>query len=115
VKTINTPEQDPKLTEAERVLVERYPLVNIVAETLRLGEGKGFGSKRVVTIKCGNCNVERTLATSDLFHVRYCEACANHAKKEAKKAKVISWCYNKPHAPLLGRGIPSRQEMNHDG
>jgi hypothetical protein len=72
-------------------LVGKYPDVSIIAGSLRPGEAEGWGNKRVVTIVCRICNLnERTLATSDLFHVRQCEKCAREAKRASRKANKQS-------------------------
>jgi hypothetical protein len=82
------PGQDSAIQEAERQLIAKYPLVNIKPGSLR-GAGKRpeHPGKRTVVILCGRCNRARVLATSDLFHVRYCESCAKIARKDARKAK----------------------------
>jgi hypothetical protein len=76
------------MQEAERQLVARYPLVNVKLGSLRgAGERPEHPGKRTVVILCGRCNRERVLATSDLFHVRYCESCTKIARKDVRKAK----------------------------
>jgi hypothetical protein len=67
--------------------MEKYPNVNIEIGTLRAGAAEGWDNKRIVTIRCAACNRPRTVATSDLFHVRHCEECAGAAKKAARKEK----------------------------
>jgi hypothetical protein len=80
------PVQDPAMQKAERQLVAKYPLVNIQPGSLRgAGERSEHPGKRTVVILCGRCNRERVLATSDLFHVRYCESCAKVERKAARK------------------------------
>ncbi len=86
-EALPTPQQDPKLAEAERELIAKYPLVDIVPGSLRHGSNEGWGNKRIVTIRCVTCNKERIVATSDLFHVYHCVACAKEVKKEARKAQ----------------------------
>jgi hypothetical protein len=81
------PVQSPGLAEAERKLMEKYPNVNVVVGSLRAGAAEGWGNKRVVTILCAACNRPRTVATSDVFHVRHCEECAGAAKKAARRVK----------------------------
>ena len=80
-------QQDPKLAEAEKKLIEKYKLVDIVPGTLRHGAKEGWGNKRVITIRCVSCNAERTVATSYLFHVYHCTSCAKRIKKEARKSQ----------------------------
>jgi hypothetical protein len=76
----------PALAEAERLLAEKYPHINIKPGSLQPAGGRpDFGNKRTVIILCSACNKERTLATSDLFHVSHCRDCARAAKKAAKK------------------------------
>jgi hypothetical protein len=81
------PEQDPMLAEAEQELIAKYPLVDITPGSLRDGAAEGWGKKRIVTIRCVACNKERIVATSDLFHVYHCVACAKRIKKEARKSQ----------------------------
>jgi hypothetical protein len=81
------PQQDPKLAEAEKELIARYPLVDVVPGSLRDGAAEGWGKKRIVTIRCVACNKERVVATSDLFHVYHCLTCAKRIRKEARKAQ----------------------------
>jgi hypothetical protein len=79
--------QPPELAAAEAELARKYPHVRIKPGSLRVGGTEGWGNKRIITILCINCNAERTLATSDLFHVRHCQACAKADKKAARKVK----------------------------
>jgi hypothetical protein len=80
------PVQDPTMQEAERQLVAKYPLVNIKPGSLRgAGERPEHPGKRTVVLLCGRCSRERVLATSDLFHVRYCESCSKAERKAARK------------------------------
>ncbi|MDB5312969.1 MAG: hypothetical protein JWO38_7171 [Gemmataceae bacterium] len=79
-------QHDPVLQAAEQQLMEKYPLANIKTGSLRPGASEGWGSKRIVTILCGACNAERTVATSDLFHVRHCRDCAKGGQP-TKKAR----------------------------
>ena len=81
------PQQDPKLAEAEKELIAKYPLVDIVPGSLRNGANEGWGKKRIITIRCISCNKEPIVATSDLFHVYHCTSCAKEVKKEARKAQ----------------------------
>ena len=74
-------EQNEELAEAEADLTRRYPDRRIKPGSLRhAGAVPGFGTKRTVVIVC-DCGADRTLATSDLFHVRQCAGCARQAKK----------------------------------
>jgi hypothetical protein len=41
------PQQDPKLAEAERELLAKYPLMDIVPGSLRNGAIEGWGDKRM--------------------------------------------------------------------
>jgi hypothetical protein len=80
------PVQDPAMQQAERQLVAKYPLVNIKPGSLRgAGERPEHPGKRTVVLLCGRCSRERVLATSDLFHVRYCESCSKAERKAARK------------------------------
>src|SRR5262245_32056148 len=80
------PVQDPAMQEAERQLIAKYPLVNIQPGSLRgAGERPEHPGKRTVVILCGRCSRERVLATSDLFHVRYCESCSKAERKAARR------------------------------
>jgi hypothetical protein len=80
------PDQDPAMQEAERQLVAKYPLVNIKPGSLRgAGDRPEHPGKRTVVILCGRCNCERVLATSDLFHVRYCADCSKAERKAARR------------------------------
>jgi hypothetical protein len=82
------PVQDRAMQEAERQLVAKYPMVNIKPGSLcGAGERPEHPGKRTVVIFCGQCNRDRILATSDLFHVLYCESCTMVARKDARKAK----------------------------
>jgi hypothetical protein len=81
------PVQSPDLAEAERKLTERYPNVTVEVGSLRPGAAEGWGTKRVVTIRCAACDRPRTVATSDLHHVRHCEECADAARKAARRDK----------------------------
>src|SRR5579884_422497 len=82
-----TPTQDPALAEAEQQLAKKYPAAAIKPGSLRPGAPEGWGGKRVVTIRCVGCGAERTVATSDLFHVSRCADCARAAKKAARQAR----------------------------
>jgi len=80
------PVQDPAMQEAERQLIAKYPLVNIQPGSLRgAGERPEHPGKRTVVLLCGRCSRERVLATSDLFHVRYCADCSKVERKAARK------------------------------
>jgi hypothetical protein len=80
------PVQDPAMQKAERQLAAKYPLVNIRPGSLRgAGERPEHPGKRTVVILCGRCSSQRVLATSDLFHVRYCESCSKAERKAARK------------------------------
>jgi hypothetical protein len=80
------PVQDPAMQNAERQLVAKYPLVNIKPGSLRgAGERPEHPGKRTVVILCGRCSRERVLATSDLFHVRYCADCSKAERKAARR------------------------------
>jgi hypothetical protein len=80
--------QDPGLQAAERQLIEKYSLVNIKVGSLRGAGGRpAHPGKRTVIILCGRCNRERVLATSDLFHVRFCPACTKIVRKDKKATK----------------------------
>jgi hypothetical protein len=80
------PGQDPAMQNAERQLVAKYPLVNIKPGSLRGAGGRPeHPGKRTVVILCGRCSRERVLATSDLFHVRYCADCSKAERKAARK------------------------------
>src|SRR5262245_49853845 len=80
------PVQDPALREAERQLIAKYPLVNIQPGSLRgAGARPEHPGKRTVVLLCGRCHRERVLATSDLFHVRYCESCSKAERKAARR------------------------------
>jgi len=75
---------DPGLATAEAALIQRYPDRQIKPGSLRAaGAVPGFGLKRTVLIACANCDAERRVPTSDLFHVSLCKDC----KKAAKKSK----------------------------
>jgi hypothetical protein len=78
--------QDATLAEAERLLVEKYPHINIKPGSLQpAGRRPEFGNKRTLVILCSTCSKERVLATSDLFHVSHCRDCARAVKRAAKK------------------------------
>jgi hypothetical protein len=79
--------EDPKLVDAEKELIAKYPLVHLVPGSLRHGSNEGWGNKRIITICCVACSTERIVATSDLFHVYHCVACAKEVMKEARKVK----------------------------
>src|SRR5262245_20364530 len=80
------PAADPAMQEAERQLVARYSLVNVKPGSLRgAGERPEHPGKRTVVILCGRCSRERVLATSDLFHVRYCPDCSKVERKAARR------------------------------
>jgi hypothetical protein len=69
----------------EPALRAKYP--HVVEGTLGWDAGQG---KQVVEIACA-CGEVRRVATSDLFQVRSCAACAKaerKARKAAKRAKV---------------------------
>ena len=80
------PVQDPAVQQAERQLVAKYKLVYIEPGSLRgAGERPEYPGKRTVVLLCGRCNRERVLATSDLFHVRYCADCSKAERKAARR------------------------------
>ncbi len=83
-----TVRQAPDLVAAEAELVRKYPDRKIVRGSLKAaGAVTGFGHKRTLIIRCENCDTERRVATSDVFHVRFCVACKKQARKAKKKAK----------------------------
>jgi hypothetical protein len=79
------------LAASEIDLARKYPNVAINPGSLRLGAAEGWGNKRIVTIVCSACQVnKRVVATSDLFHVSTCPQCSKAAKKAARKGKKQS-------------------------
>ena len=74
-----------ELKAAEREFRAKYPKAGIVQGTLRPGAKEGFGNKRVVTIRC-RCGAKRTVATSDVFHIKGCEECTRKLRNAARAA-----------------------------
>lgn len=82
-----------EMKQDERELRQKYPDGRIVVGSLRPGKKHGFGTKRVVDIKC-KCGTVRTIATSDVFHCHgRCVECvrkdrnAARAERNGKPAK----------------------------
>jgi hypothetical protein len=87
--TLLVPEdpQDAALAAAEAELVRRYPGRRIKPGSLRpAGADPAFGHKRTLVLLCTDCDAERTVATSDVFHVGRYADCARTAKKAKKGA-----------------------------
>jgi hypothetical protein len=85
--TADADTQDPDLAAAEAELMRRYPNHRIKPGSLRpAGADPAFGHKRTVTIVCP-CGAERTLATSDLFHVQGCPDCARAARRATRRVE----------------------------
>src|SRR5262249_45924736 len=81
------PAQPAELAAAEAELVRRYPTHRFKrGSLLPSGATATFGAKRSVVILCRDCGAERRVATSDVFHVRQCLACAAQARKEARRS-----------------------------
>ena len=78
---------EQELRQSERDLIKKYPDARIIKGSLRPGKPKdGFGTKRVVEIKC-RCGNIRTLATSDVFHCHgRCQDCIRKERNAARSA-----------------------------
>lgn len=73
---------DPQAAEAE--LVRKYPNHKFKPGSLLLaGEDKDFPTRRTVVILCQDCDAERRVCTSDVFHVSRCMACGKKAKRKS--------------------------------
>jgi hypothetical protein len=80
--------QGTELVADEAALTSRYPHQRFKAGSLLpAGATAEFGTKRSIVILCQDCDAERRVATSDVFHTSRCVLCGKSAKKAARKAK----------------------------
>ena len=81
-------DQDAKIAEAEAEIIRKYPNRRFKpGSLLPAGAVEEFGHKRSIVILCSECDAERRVATSDIFHVSRCPDCTKkaHSKKAKKK------------------------------
>ena len=80
-------DQDAKIAEAEAEIIRKYPDRRFKpGSLLPAGAVEEFGHKRSIVILCSECDAERRVATSDIFHVSRCAECTKKARsKKAKK------------------------------
>jgi hypothetical protein len=78
---------ESKLATAEAELRAKYPELKIKAGSLLPAGAAEFGNKRTVVILCADCEAERRVATSDLFHVSRCVECTKKARSKKGKPK----------------------------
>ena len=74
------------LAEQEATLIKKYS--RIVKGSIQRHNSGRYAGKITVTIACKtkDCPNTRTVATSDLFQVKYCEECTE-ANRQARRKK----------------------------